>query len=181
MGTLEISPMVRLPFFLIAAALFSGGLTSPARAAMEPSTELRVAMSRLLDISRSAQVRGCQKQWFFVRKVTNVCTRTLDRLVEPVKTADESLKGDIAVLQKKVCPSLFDYGCSPAEIRFRNAAYLLEEAERNLRRAAELELTDYRSPPLWDRILVKDNRLGVIFAVDFVDEALVAYDGFLKL
>lgn len=142
---------------------------------------LKVAMGNLKDAATSKKVQLCQKDWSIFRRLGNVCTKALDSLQEPVATAHQALVAEEAKLRPQACPSIVDYGCTPEQIRMRDAADHLANAADRLRLTIENDLEDYKTYAKWDRILVKDNRVDVEFAIDFIREAQEEYQGYLSL
>lgn len=116
-------------------------------------------------------VQRCLNGFVLWRRLGNVCTRALDSLVAPVAEAKASLEREEERLRALACPSVVDYGCSPREIAYREAAERVAHAEWNLRLIEDEALEDRREGEWWDRMFVKDNRLSAEWAAEFVEKA----------
>jgi hypothetical protein len=147
-----------------------------ARSASAGWTDLDAKIAGLKSAVAAKSVRQCRHQWVIVRRLGNVCTRALDQLATPVEEAEAALREEEARVRVRACPTVIDYGCTADQIGYREATDLLEEARYELSLAIDEALAGRTAGPWWDRAFVKDNRLRVIWAEDFIEKALQAYE-----
>lgn len=146
-----------------------------ARASTPVSPEVSAKIGALERAINAKKIRHCRNGFILLRRIGNTCTRALDSLVNPVADAKAALIEEESRFRKLACPSVVDHGCDEGQIGYRKTADFLADAIRALVLTEEQAIADRREAEWWDRALVKDNRLSVIWARDFVGDALAAY------
>ncbi|MBS1962557.1 MAG: hypothetical protein JST04_10095 [Bdellovibrionales bacterium] len=164
----------------ISLAVLTLALAGAAPSVRAEPSEVDAKLAALTTAVEAPLVQRCLNQFVLWRRLGNTCTRALDSLVLPVAEAKAALASEEARLRQLACPSIADYGCTPKEIAYREAAERVAHAAWNLRLTEDEALEDRHEGEWWDRWFVKDNRLSAVWAGDFVAKAKADYAEALK-